>query len=916
MIKKNIINVVTTVTLLSSFTLPVQAATSFVDIDNSYAKDAIQKLVNEGILNGIGEGKFSPTGTITRQDFAIVLAKALNLDTNHVPSTPTFSDIPPNHYAFKYIEAAVKAGLIKGNEDGTFGNGQNLSRQDMAVIFVRALGVDATGKAANLKFSDAASISDYAKDAVAYAVELGLLVGDSENSFNPKGIADRQAVALVTSKFLKAVEKHKAPDNPNNPTPSQQTPPPTNGNTGGGGGHGGSTPAVSPMIISITPSSGSIVGGNTVTITGTRLAGATAVKFGEASAVSFTVVSDTQITAVVPRGSAGAVTVSVTTPNGTASLTGGYTYAATSSITSISPSSGSVVGGNTVTITGTGLTGATAVKFGEASAVSFTVVSDTQITAVVPAGSGAVTVSVATPNGTASLTGGYTYAAASSITSISPSSGSTAGGNTVTITGTGLTGATAVKFGGVDAVSFTVDSDTQITTTVPAATTADTVTVSVTTPNGTANSVGGYTYVAASNPSITSISPSSGSTAGGNTVTITGTGLTGATAVKFGEASAVSFTVVSDTQITAVVPAGSAGAVTASVATPNGTASLTGGYTYATASSITSISPSSGPVVGGNTVTITGTGLTGATAVKFGETYATSFTINSSTQITATVPAGTAGAVNVSITTPIGTANLTNGYTYVSAANQAPTADNVVIKGTTMVGQTLTGSYTYNDAESDGEGTSTFKWYRADDEAGTNKVAITGATSKTYTLVSKDEGQYIFFEVTPVASTGTTTGAPVVSAANKIVTKTLFISEVVWGDGFLQGIELYNPTDEDIDATKVHIERSDGGDDITFSPESGAVIRSANTFTIGESIYSGEVNFDYYEMMGFYNDDSQSIQLKLYYGDQLLDIAEFVPYQSLGRISGTVRGNTNSYDSAEWINKGQGYTDDLNSYTP
>jgi|GEM_PF-5471978 len=183
------------------------AATGLADIDGSYAKDAIEELVEKGIINGVGDGKFDPSGKIERQDFAIILAKALSLDTSSAPATSTFSDVPSTHYAFKYVEAAAKAGLIKGNGDGTFGTGAQLSREDMAVLFVRALGVDSAGKGADLNFSDASSIADYAKDSVAAALELGLISGMGDGVFNPKGNAERQAVALVASKFLKVKDE-------------------------------------------------------------------------------------------------------------------------------------------------------------------------------------------------------------------------------------------------------------------------------------------------------------------------------------------------------------------------------------------------------------------------------------------------------------------------------------------------------------------------------------------------------------------------------------------------------------------------------------------------------------------------------------------------------------------------------------
>lgn len=79
---------------------------------------------------------------------------------------------------------------------------------------------------------------------------------------------------------------------------------------------------------------------------------------------------------------------------------------------------------------------------------------------------------------------------------------------------------------------------------------------------------------------------------------------------------------------------------------------------------ITSVSPATGPTTGGTLVTITGTGFTGATSVKFEATNAPSYTVNSSTSITATAPAGAAGTVNVSVTTLGGKATITNGYTY------------------------------------------------------------------------------------------------------------------------------------------------------------------------------------------------------------------------------------------------------------
>src|SRR5208337_3347918 len=214
---------------------------------------------------------------------------------------------------------------------------------------------------------------------------------------------------------------------------------------------------------------------------------------------------------------------------------------------------------------------------------------------------------------------------------------------TVTITGTGFTGATAVMFGTTAASSFTVTSTTQITAVSPAGS-AGTVDVTVTTPGGTSatSPVDQFTYDPI--PTVTGITPAAGPVAGGTSVTVTGTGFTGTTAVMFGTTAATSYVVNSATSITAVSPAGSAGTVDVTVTTPGGTSATSPAdeFTYDPVPVVTGITPAAGPVAGGTTVTITGTGFTGATAVMFGTTAASSFTVTSTTQITAVSPAGSA----------------------------------------------------------------------------------------------------------------------------------------------------------------------------------------------------------------------------------------------------------------------------------
>lgn len=172
-------------------------------------------------------------------------------------------------------------------------------------------------------------------------------------------------------------------------------------------------------------------------------------------------------------------------------------------------------------------------------------------------------------------------------------------------------------------------------------------------------------------PSVTSLSPTSG--VNGDAVTITGTNFDGATLVRFG-GNAASFTVSSSTSIAVTAPTGT-GTVDVTVTTAGGTSATGAGdlFTYTSSSgppgsapTVTAVSPATGTTSGGTSVMITGTSFTGATAVRFGGVSA-SFTVGSSTSITATVPPGS-GTVDVTVTNPSGTSATSGADQYVYVA--------------------------------------------------------------------------------------------------------------------------------------------------------------------------------------------------------------------------------------------------------
>ncbi len=261
-----------------------------------------------------------------------------------------------------------------------------------------------------------------------------------------------------------------------------------------------------PTITLISPSSGTILGGTAVTITGTNFVSVSSVTFGGFVCGSVNVISTTTLTCVTPAHVAGTVEVIVTAltgSNSTAGTANDYTYTGGPTITSLNPATGPASGNTIVTITGTNFTASgMVVKFDTTTAV-FSYIDTTTIVAVAPAHSaGTVNVSVTTPGGTSPDTVAddyiYTGSAGPVISLLSPASGPV--GTTVIIAGSGFTGATLVTFGGV-AATYTVNNDAQITASVPTGTPAGSVDVRVTTAVGTSPNT------AADNFNNTSASP-------------------------------------------------------------------------------------------------------------------------------------------------------------------------------------------------------------------------------------------------------------------------------------------------------------------------------------------------------------------------------------------------------------------------
>jgi prepilin-type N-terminal cleavage/methylation domain-containing protein len=341
-------------------------------------------------------------------------------------------------------------------------------------------------------------------------------------------------------------------------------------------------------------------------------------------------------------------------------------------VTGISPAIGSTAGSAVVTITGTGFSGidsssnpwsATEVAFGGVAA-TFTVNSPTSITATAPAyatpSSVDITVTAQGVTSASSSADQFSYGAACTVTSISPSTGPV--GTPViingTFPGTSNNGTIIVSFGSVTA---TINAPTinganyQVTATAPSGVTGLTnVTVTTTTITfpSAISAATQYTFV----PAVTVVAttptttPATGSLAGGDTVTITGTGFAAGATVSFGGTPATNINVISSTSMTVKSPAATAGKVDILVTVGPGTSTAVAAdqYTYS-APTVMSVNPLNGAAAGGTLITITGVGFTGATAVSFGNTAAV-FTVVNGTTITATTPTTTAGVYDIFVT--------------------------------------------------------------------------------------------------------------------------------------------------------------------------------------------------------------------------------------------------------------------------
>ncbi len=207
--KKKVLSVLLSfLLLLPAASMPAGAAGFFSDVPPTawYASD-ILSLVDRGVLQGTGPGKFSPNAALSRGAFVTMLCKTMltQSEIRQYDFQGPFSDIGRGHWSNPYVNWASEAGVVNGRGDGTFGPDDPVSRQDMAVMVTNLL--KATGRklpavTAPAAFTDSRKISSYARDSVSKCQQAGVINGFTDGSFGPLLTASRAEAAAVYARFL------------------------------------------------------------------------------------------------------------------------------------------------------------------------------------------------------------------------------------------------------------------------------------------------------------------------------------------------------------------------------------------------------------------------------------------------------------------------------------------------------------------------------------------------------------------------------------------------------------------------------------------------------------------------------------------------------------------------------------------
>lgn len=182
--------------------------TDFYDtVSVPWAEESIKLLSMRGVLNGYPDGTFKPNNAVTRAEFAKIVITGMGVPAGGTECK--FKDVPNGYWGASYIAAANEIGIIMGVDEDNFLPDEMITRQDMAVILARALEYKncSIESGSGVNFSDAEEISDYAKINVMNLAAAGLLTGDENANFNPHDNLTRAEAAVACGRIFKVMDE-------------------------------------------------------------------------------------------------------------------------------------------------------------------------------------------------------------------------------------------------------------------------------------------------------------------------------------------------------------------------------------------------------------------------------------------------------------------------------------------------------------------------------------------------------------------------------------------------------------------------------------------------------------------------------------------------------------------------------------
>ncbi len=198
--------VIFTTTHFSQYGIGYTAPTAkFTDISTHWAKESIDYVVGRGLLSGTSDTAFSPNSAMTRGMLVTALGRLEGVDTKAY-ATSSFTDVKSDSAYCPYIEWAYKKGIIQGIGNNQFAPDRAITREEIAVIFAnyaKATGYTLPITREATTYADASSIGSAYKDAVKAMQQAGIMMGGSDNKFNPKGNATRAEVSSMLHRYIK-----------------------------------------------------------------------------------------------------------------------------------------------------------------------------------------------------------------------------------------------------------------------------------------------------------------------------------------------------------------------------------------------------------------------------------------------------------------------------------------------------------------------------------------------------------------------------------------------------------------------------------------------------------------------------------------------------------------------------------------